>query len=157
MKKDITGQKFGKLTAIEETNERKHGCIVWKCQCDCGNVCYVRSDMLRSKEITSCGCNHIKQAKQQAYNMYQKNQILNTNIGRITSDNRQKNNTSGHKGVTWHKKTKKWQARIFLQKKSYHLGYYDDIKEAAEVYNKAKSKLHGEFLKWYEEEVKEKE
>jgi hypothetical protein len=34
--KDITGQKFGRLIAIEPTNKRNNGYIVWKCECECG-------------------------------------------------------------------------------------------------------------------------
>ena len=53
--KDLTGQKFGKLTVIglKDTNTRK---TYWICQCDCGNVKAVRSDSLLSDAIRSCGC-----------------------------------------------------------------------------------------------------
>ena len=50
---DLTGQRFGKLTVIEETyqnNIRK-----WKCRCDCGNISYVATGSLRSGNSTSCG------------------------------------------------------------------------------------------------------
>lgn len=30
---DLTGQKFGRLTAIEITNKRKNNSVVWKCLC----------------------------------------------------------------------------------------------------------------------------
>nr|DAH26975.1 MAG TPA: Acetone carboxylase alpha subunit [Caudoviricetes sp.] len=34
---DITGQKFGKLTAIKRTKKRdKTGNIYWYCECECG-------------------------------------------------------------------------------------------------------------------------
>ena len=56
MRNDLTNQKFGKLTAIEPTSERNHRCIVWKCQCDCGNTTYVRSESLTSGNTKSCGC-----------------------------------------------------------------------------------------------------
>ena len=29
--KDLTGIRFGRLIAIEKTDKRKDGCIVWKC------------------------------------------------------------------------------------------------------------------------------
>ena len=32
---DISGQRFGKLTAIEAI--KKDGKTVWRCICDCGN------------------------------------------------------------------------------------------------------------------------
>lgn len=54
-KKDISNQKFGKLTALEPTEERKFGFIVWKCQCDCGNIHYVTTNALLQNQIQSCG------------------------------------------------------------------------------------------------------
>ena len=53
---DITGQKFGKLTAIRPTSKRVFGCIVWECLCDCGNTTYVRAALLKSGNTKSCGC-----------------------------------------------------------------------------------------------------
>lgn len=53
--KDLTGQKFGRLTVIglHETETRK---TYWVCQCDCGNIKIVRSDSLQNGSIRSCGC-----------------------------------------------------------------------------------------------------
>lgn len=51
--KDITGQRFGKLVAIE-LDIVKNRKSYWKVKCDCGNEKIVRSDTL--KKITSCGC-----------------------------------------------------------------------------------------------------
>lgn len=59
--------------------------------------------------------------------------------------NRFKNNTSGYKGVSWHKKTQKWMVRISINKKHIFLGYFDDIKGAARAYNEAALKYFGEF------------
>ena len=57
MKKDLVGQKFNKLLVLEETQERaSDGCIMWKCQCECGNIVYVNSNSLKSGAIISCGC-----------------------------------------------------------------------------------------------------
>lgn len=53
---NLTGQRFGKLVAIESTTERVNGKIVWKCQCDCGNICFVNSNSLISSNTQSCGC-----------------------------------------------------------------------------------------------------
>lgn len=30
---DLTGQKFGRLTAIQMTNKRQNNSVVWKCLC----------------------------------------------------------------------------------------------------------------------------
>jgi len=51
---DLTGQRFGKLTAISLAipEGRTH----WTCQCDCGNELEVRSSHLTSGHTKSCGC-----------------------------------------------------------------------------------------------------
>lgn len=54
---DLTGQKFGLLTAIERTdNKNPQGCYYWKCKCDCGNEHYVTSSNLKNGNVKSCGC-----------------------------------------------------------------------------------------------------
>jgi hypothetical protein len=55
------------------------------------------------------------------------------------------NNTSGYKGVSWNKALKKWTARITLERKIIHLGYFANVEEAAEVVRKAREELHGSF------------
>lgn len=57
--KDITGQRFGRLTAIEpvresadEPGQRK----LWKCRCDCGNTKAVYYWNLMTGHTRSCGC-----------------------------------------------------------------------------------------------------
>ena len=55
------------------------------------------------------------------------------------------NNTSGYKGVGWNKAQKKWTARITLERKNIHLGYFANVEEAAEVVRKAREELHGSF------------
>lgn len=57
-KRDITGQKFGWLTAIEPTNRQKpgSGIFYWKCRCDCGRIVEVSLDNLHSGRQYSCGC-----------------------------------------------------------------------------------------------------
>lgn len=54
--KDLTGKKFGYLTVLAPTEDRQNGSIVWKCQCDCGNICYIPTSNLSSGHTKSCGC-----------------------------------------------------------------------------------------------------
>lgn len=54
--KDITNQRFGNLIALEPTEDRRHGSIVWKCLCDCGNYHYTTTEALLSGHPQSCGC-----------------------------------------------------------------------------------------------------
>jgi hypothetical protein len=36
--KDLTGARFGRLTVVKMTPERRGGAVVWLCQCDCGGM-----------------------------------------------------------------------------------------------------------------------
>jgi len=54
-------------------------------------------------------------------------------------------NTSGYKGVVFHKRDKKWQASIRTKKGRIHLGYFNSAIEAATAYNQAALKYHKEF------------
>lgn len=40
-------------------------------------------------------------------------------------------NTSGYRGVSWHKRDNKWQAHVRHHQRSIHLGYFDTAEEAA--------------------------
>lgn len=51
---NLLNQKFGKLLVLEETNKRKNKSIVWKCQCDCGNIEEFSTKELRSDGIIQC-------------------------------------------------------------------------------------------------------
>lgn len=53
---DLTGQRFNRLVVLEEVEQEKKGIILWKCQCDCGNITTVRTANLRHGNIGSCGC-----------------------------------------------------------------------------------------------------
>ena len=59
-----------------------------------------------------------------------------------------KSNTSGHKGVGFHKEAKKWRAYIKADGVSYHLGLFLDKEDAIKAYIDAANKLHGIFAKF---------
>ena len=59
---DLTGQKFGRLTVLEPTEQKtKDGRRIWKCQCDCGNIKYTSCQNLKRGHCTSCGCKNKEQ------------------------------------------------------------------------------------------------
>lgn len=59
----------------------------------------------------------------------------------------QVNNKSGYKGAHWSKRQEKWKAEIRVNGKSIHLGYFNDLIEAAQAYDRAARKYHGKFAK----------
>ena len=58
-----------------------------------------------------------------------------------------KRNTSGHKGVTWHKLKNKWQAQIYLQGTNYFFGLYDNIEDAVKAVRDNRQNIHQEFAR----------
>ena len=57
---DLTGQKFGSLTAIKISHV-KGPKTYWLCQCICGKEIAARIDGLRCGDYVSCGCKKIVQ------------------------------------------------------------------------------------------------
>lgn len=55
------------------------------------------------------------------------------------------NNTSGVTGVGFDKKSSKWRARICIDYKNIHLGFYDDKNEAIKARLQAEQKYFKEF------------
>jgi len=54
-----------------------------------------------------------------------------------------RNNTSGYRGVGWHKAKNKWRAYISLQGKYKHLGLFTCKEDAARAYNREAKKHEG--------------
>lgn len=56
---NLVGQKFERLLVLHRDETKPKGAgkgVYWICQCDCGNICSVRSDKLRNNITKSCGC-----------------------------------------------------------------------------------------------------
>ena len=225
--KDLTGQRFGKLTVIKRVENNDRNKVRWLCQCDCGNTHITISYNLTHGLCQSCGClqqEMIEINRQRRYNTYDLSgeygigytskgeefyfdledydkikdycwyincdgyvvttinethsaikmhrivmnildspKILVDHIYHNRNDNRKsqlrlvnnqqnqynavvaKDNTSGHKGVYWHKKHNKWEARISYNNKQIYLGLYDDIEDAIRVRQQAEIKYFGEY------------
>lgn len=149
--KKFTGCKFGRLTAIEPIKMSNRGDI-WRCVCDCGKEAEVRITKLTSGETRSCGCLKIECSKKSAVIMHEG--LLRadgTNISMISSTNLNKNNTTGVKGVYLNKRGE-YFAQITLKRKTYHLGVYKTLEEAAEARKKAEEKYYHTAIKNFYEE-----
>lgn len=80
---DISNQRFGRLVAIEPTNERQNSSIVWKCQCDCGNIHYISAGLLRAGRCKSCGCLQKEKAAEHCKSMIK--DITNQRFGKLVA------------------------------------------------------------------------
>lgn len=57
------------------------------------------------------------------------------------------NALSNYKGVSWHKRNKKWIANLVFNQKLIHIGYFKKEIEAAKAYDKKAKELFGEFAR----------
>lgn len=131
--RDLIGRHFGMLEVVAVS---KKGALSYVCKCDCGNTikCTARDLSWRR----SCGCSReIEQKKHTKSYIVLKGQ-------KMRSDNK-----SGVIGV--HRANGKWGAAITFQKKSYWLGTFNTIKDAAEARKEAEKHLYKDFLIWYED------
>ena len=55
---DLTGQRFGRLTAEKPAGVNSCRRHMWLCQCDCGKSAKVSIGNLRNGNTSSCGCLH---------------------------------------------------------------------------------------------------
>lgn len=61
---DLTGKKFGLLTALYRNGKNKEGRYMWRCKCECGNEYDVATSSLTSGNTRSCGCLQPKRARE---------------------------------------------------------------------------------------------
>ena len=57
-------------------------------------------------------------------------------------------NTSGYKGVSWHKRSKKWMASIKYNCKTINIGGFSTAELASEAYKVAAIKYKGDYACW---------
>lgn len=66
---NLTGQKFGRLTVLCKTNEKRYGKTLWHCQCECGNFKDTISTSLKNGDVRSCGCLQKETRKENALHL----------------------------------------------------------------------------------------
>lgn len=60
---------------------------------------------------------------------------------------RRSTNTSGYKGVSWYKPSRKWKARATVDGEEKHLGYFSNKLVAYDAYKAATVNSYGEFAR----------
>lgn len=76
--KDLTGQKFGKLTVLKLSEKKRvkgHVRTFWSCKCDCGKEVAIAVSGLRGGTV-SCGCIRKDMVVQMNYMKLSKNPIM---------------------------------------------------------------------------------
>lgn len=134
---DISGQKFGRLTALEATPQRDaKGYVIWRCRCDCGEEAMISYNELRYTNVQSCGCSKKEHDRKLRSFL---THVDGTSIDMLKSKKIPTDNTTGYKGVYFIRG--KYVAKIVFRKKQYLLGTYDRIEDAAEARRKAEETL----------------
>lgn len=158
-RKDITGQRFGKLVAIRPTGIMAPGrSQVWVFQCDCGNVVerpHVEITNKGKNPTRSCGCSkawfigNSEHGKKHFENI-KRECVFGTNLQQIRKSDLEldKNNTSGYKGVSYISTRDVWVAEMGFQG-SYVSKTCHSLDEAIEA-RKAVRVIRDEFVDWYD-------
>ena len=152
------GTRFGRLTVIEITNKKHRNTYMYKCECDCGNTCFMSRNQLISGGVKSCGCLATERSKKAIISAMQernKSYVEGTDILSISSKKIRSTNTSGKRGVSWDASVKTWKAYIGFKGKQYYLGSSKDFEKACKMRDEAEKGKYGNFLDWYAENYPE--
>ncbi len=93
----------------------------------------------KNMEVDHINHNKLDNTKQNLRNCSVQENHYNTTI--------HKTNKTGFKGVSYHKRTRKFESRIRVNKIKIHLGLFKDKILAAIAYNNAAIKYHGQYAK----------
>jgi len=131
--KDLTGQRFGKLTALQFMGQ-KQGSAIWQCRCDCGKICVRNRVHFYNAKIPSCGC-----AAMQA-GVKKREKVLpdNVNVGKVAPPPPPEFDTRDR----WQKRRS--MAAAYRRR----IGMEGVGKQDAEKYSAAKAGGHG--MEWHE-------
>lgn len=121
------------------------------CRChECGDTSEISLARLKSGQTSKCVNCARKQLKEKRKRVKEYNKGASSPLS-IVEGEANKNNSSVHKGVSWHEQTQKWRAYITFQRKQYNLGFYDNIDDALSSKKKGEEEMFESFVGWYKE------
>lgn len=122
--KDITGQRFGRLIALDPTDKRKNGRVVWHCQCDCGNTTDLPISYLTTGDSLSCGCLKNELDKKHLREDYNEKRVDGVAAQLFKGKDPRKDSSTGYRGVarylTRKSKEERYRAWITVKGKRYY-------------------------------------
>lgn len=154
--RDLSGQKFGLLTAMYPTECRDHrGSVYWHCVCECGNEIDVSAGALLDGNNRSCGCLKDKNQKQIAQ---RRHLVDGTCVEVLEKRKKRRDNESGFRGVFYLKNSNRYRVDIGFKGKRYYVGLFEDYDEAVQARLEAENLIHNSFINiWKEWNQKEQE
>ena len=144
--RDISGQRFGRLTALYATGKRDgRGSVYWHCRCDCGNETDVTESALLQGNCRSCGCRKREVQKEIASRLHWVDGVC---VEWLEKRKYRKDNTSGFRGIC-RMKNGRYRVSIGFRKQRYYLGTYEKYEEAVQTRLEAERVLHDGFVEAY--------
>ena len=145
---DLTGQHIGALTVLGRSDKYakrgKRRVRLWECRCDCGATTYKATDTLTADVENSCA--ECAQKRNAACARDNAGFVAGTQLCKIRDLRPTAANTSGCRGVSFNKRTDRWEAVIIFRQKRTRLGSYKRFEDAVEVRKRAEQRIFGEFL-----------
>lgn len=145
--KDITGQRFGRLTDLYPTDKRKNGRVVWHCQCDCGNTIDLPISYLTSGDSLSCGCLKAYLDKYHLREDYDRKRVEGVAMPLFKGQEPRKDSSTGYRGVSHYltrkSKEERFRAWITVKGKRY---YKSGFLTAEDAYYRGRLELEKEYL-----------
>lgn len=151
-KVDLTGQRYGRLTALYPA-ENIGARTAWLCRCDCGKEVVVPTNRLRCGHTKSCGCIYGPGGPRPALGL---TYIDGTCVEMLRAKTVRRNNTSGVPGVDWVTSKQRWRASICFKGKRHYLGCYTRFEDAVKARKRGEETLHDQFLSEFAEKSAQK-
>lgn len=139
---DYIGKKFNHLTLIKNLNKiDKRNSKLALFKCDCGNIKELVFTQVLNNNIKTCGCKRgflNQKAKEK-----QQNSLLTTYTNKAIKSNK----STKIRGIS--KVNNSYRVRIQINKKSKHIGYFDNIEDAIKAREEAEEKYFKPILDKY--------
>lgn len=131
---DISGHKFGELTALYPLPERINNRIVWRCKCNCGNKVSVKGIYLTTGETKSCGCLKRKMDEKNLRDEYDNKRVSGVVKPLFKGKEPRKDSYTGFRGVSKYYTRKsnelRYRAWITVKGKRYYKSGFKSPEDA---------------------------